>query len=643
MTTREERAKERALKRKKQKLITGFTVFILIIIAVSVALGIVLNKLTPDEIETTENTTQEPTDNAEDYYNAFIARSALLYESIGENEGLEQTIRTELGDSFNATMTVFLSVSDGLSPATVVNGSAASLEGAYRAAEAKAGELVRRDLTDTVYLRADIVNSVKRINRSALVSEIASDTSGIYGEFFRRGISFDGAFNTALLEAELNAAELIDYDITKDLLLDKVNLYLTARGDKSLTALPDTLYLFTCRGYISDAGGVSELVYTPGSSYGRRAVKTVDRAYVNERLSAVCAYVANGQSEDGKFTYGMYPLQGLPIESYSVGAHAAMISALLSDSKLLDTAGLNDAVITSAVDYLKAQIVEKDANTAFAADLADCKLTAGGTARAIVALCDYAEAKSDKPSEALAEKLGNGLISMIDPATGRLNHELFYHSDGAVDFTVRTAQTDRVYDSVSAYALARLYGASKNESYLNAARTLTNVLIRENYTQYCDAYVSLAAEEMTKYDGNVEYYNLALRNFNENINDIEARIISNPTYTRLLLSTYRVYSAMQAASVQTELFNTFDRERLALATVARAEDLLNGIVYPETAMYFRSPDSCINAFCTRQDGFRIRIDDTASFIEAYAAYSESYTTVSADAFAIQSKRATAQS
>lgn len=639
MTTREERARQRALKRKQKKLVTFFAVFIVLIIVVLAAMGLILNRVTPDALSTTENTTSGMQTGADDCYNSFIASSMVLKDYVFETANLEATVKRELGDAYNTTLTIFLSVSDGVNPALVVNASGASLEAAWTAVEEKTGEAVREELYNTVYLKADIVNQVERINASDLNGRITAD-AGIYGEFFRKGIAFDGAFSAALLEAEINANELIDYDVSKDLVLDKVNLYLAAKNVNTLNALPENLYLFTCRGYIKDVDGCYTLEYNQNTSYGRRSFSAVDYSLITGTASNVSTYLFDGMGDDGRFTYGYYPVLGLPIDLYDIGYHAMALSALSQYSDELDSAGLHQSQLENAAAYLASQVVSQDANTAYAVNADTAEITAGANIQAILAFLDYEETTDDEQYRQTAQQLGNGLIAMIDASTGKLNHVLYYGSDSAADYAVKTVQSDRAYDSSAVYALSRLYGETQNEAYLTAARTLTDALIRENYTQYGDFWVSLAMQELTQYDQSTEYYNLALRNFNENIDALESRVISMPQYTRLLVSTYHIYTAMRAANITTDLYTAFDYNRLVTATVARANDLLNGIAYPEIAMYFQNPADCLHAFFVRQDGFRIRLDDCASLIQAYLAYADVYTAVSTDAFNLAAQSTT---
>lgn len=631
---------QRELKRKRQRMLTFFIIFALVIVAVLVALRVVLNRVTPDEIGTTQHAVESTNRNADDLYNAYIGASAVLKSHLDEDPALETNVRRELGDGYNTSIVVFISVSDGESPALVVSGSGATLELAWQNADAAAGQLIRDKLYTTKYVRADIVNSIRRIASSALSAEI-SDSAGIYGEFFRKGIAFDPTFHTALLESEINANELIDYDVSKDLVLDKVNLYLTKKGADTLASIPENVYLFTARAYSKDSEGCHDLVFSENTSYGRREVSVIDRSYVESLSAATAQYLLNGIGADGKFAYGNYPLIGLSIDKYDLAYHGMALSAVAKYSAALDTAGLYADNVQRAADYLLQRGVKQNDATAFVYDDAADEINAGAVAQAILALCDYSQIQTQRTYLDFAATLGNGLISMIDTSAGRLNHALYYDAAGRqANFTVKDANLDSSYDCMAVYALAKLYGETGNAAYLSGAKTLAELLVRGDYAQNGgDPWLSEALDELTKYDKSTQYFDLALRNYTENADALENRVISDPQYTRLLTATYNVYKRMQSEQVATDVFKALDYTRMITACVNRANDLLNGFAYPEVAMYFNRPDDCVGAFYVRQDGFRIRIDDMASFIDAYLAYGQDYTAVNADVFEAQERAA----
>lgn len=637
MTLREERAMERALKRKKQRLVVFFSIFVVIIVAILIALSFYLKKATPDTIDLSGNTTHIELSESEDCYNSFVASAAVLKDYVFKDAALETNVKKELGEAFNSNMVVFLSFSDGQNRAYVVNGTGVTLESAWQSAEAKAGEAVKEKLCVPVYVKADIVNSIEKISSSSLSSRISAD-SGIYGEYFRKGIAFDSLFDTALLEAEINSNELIDYDITKNFVVDKANTYLKETSGASLSSMPDTVYLFSCRGFIKDTDGCYTLNYAQNNSYGVRESATVDYNYITSTATQVSKYLFDNISSDGKFIYGFYPVIGLPIDEYYISYHAMALSALSQYSQKLDSAGLNEQKLDSAANYLVSQLVSGANDTLYAADVSHGEISAGGNIYSIAALLDYQKVKGDSSYTDTAKKLGDGLLAMVDSSTGKLNHVLYYKSQNGSDLSVKTVQSDRTFDSSAVYVLSRLYGETGDTKYLDAAKNLIEALIKENYTQYGDSWLTKAVYELTKYEKKTEYYNLALRNYTENIDAIETRIISSSQYSELLIDTYNIYRAMQSENITTEIFNSVDYDRLTLAAVKRVNDLLNTVAYPEIAMYFKNPAECIGSSFVRQDGFRIRLDDVSAFIRAYISYSDVYTAVSTDAFSAASKK-----
>ena len=186
MTTREERARQRALKRKQKRLVTFFTVFVVLIIAVLAAMGLILNRVTPDALATTENTTSGTQSDADACYNSFLASSMVLQDYIFEIENLENTVKSELGNAYNTSLTIFLSVSDGENPALVVNASGASLENAWTAVVEKTGEAVREELYNTVYLKALRTSMPASRRTRAYTASFSARALPLTGRFPRR-------------------------------------------------------------------------------------------------------------------------------------------------------------------------------------------------------------------------------------------------------------------------------------------------------------------------------------------------------------------------------------------------------------------------------------------------------------------------
>ncbi len=632
MTTREERAKQREQKRRRNKFIVFLVITIILAAAVLVLLTVVLKKITPEELGTTDYTVETTISDAEDLQNAYTAAAGVLGDFIRSKTGLEEQVRSELGDAYSSNIVIFISVSDGKEAAHVVCGSGETLDGAWNAANTAAAQTVVEKHCETKYVKADIVNHIERIYASSL-KDAVTDQAGIYGEYFRRGVSFDPMFNAALTEAEINSNELIDYDNTMDLVLDRVNIYFGRRGIDPLSALPENLYLFTCRGFMKDAEGCSELGYEQDKAYGRRVVSVVDKTVVENCAGSVANYMLDSVGADGKFVYGSYPVIGLAIETYSVEYHALALSAASKYALRLDSADLSTEKLSAAAGWLRDCIKEKDAETAFILDPVSNTVTAGAQSRAISAFCDYVLTSGDLAYTADAEKLAAGLLSMIRE-NGTVEDELL------ADFVpVPDREHSPANDAAAALALTNLYALTGNQTYFDAAKTVSTMMARQDYAQYADPVVSEAMDAVTIYAKDTAYYDLALKNYTVNAKALSSRVISDPGFTRLLTASFNVYKRMQSEALSSEAFGALDYNALINTCVERANDLLNGFTYPEFAVYFKAPDSYIGSFFVRQDGFRIRIDDMASFVYAYLAYAEDYTAVNADVFEAKEREA----
>lgn len=606
---------------------------ILVAVVVLVLLTVVLKEVTPEEIGTTAYSVETTSSDVEDLQNAYAAAAGVLSDRLLAQKDLESSVRAELGEAYSSNIIVFLSVSDGKEAANVVSAIGATLEDAWAAANEAASAMVVEKHCMTKYIKADIVNDIERVATSSLSDRIRAD-AGIYGEYFRRGVSFDAMFEKALLEAEINSNELIDYDDTMDLVFDRVNVYLAKRGLPQLSAMPENVYLFTCRGIVKDEEGCRDLSFAQDKDYGRRVYDVVDRSVISSCVESVANYLIDRIGEDGRFVYGSYPVLGLDIDTYSAEYHALALSAVSKYARQLDSAGLSAGKLALAAGWLRDQVKDKGADGSYVFEKVSADITGGAQARAISAFCDYAQTSGDASYADLAEKLGRGLLAMLDE-TGHVKDRLGSDLTAPADEQEHTA----AYDSAAALALTQLYSVSGKQQFLDAAETVMKMMIAEDYTQYADPTVSEAAEALTAYAKDSAYYDLALKNYTANAQALSTRVVSDPAFTRLLISTFNIYKRMQSESLRTDAFNALDQKALVDTCVTRANDLLNGFAFPEFAMYFRSPDNYVGAFFVRQDGFRIRIDDMASFVKAYLSYQEVHTSVNAELFSAQEREA----
>ena len=234
----------------------------------------------------------------------------------------------------------------------------------------------------------------------------------------------------------------------------------------------------------------------------------------------------------------------------------------------------------------------------------------GGNALAVTAFSEYTTAFMDNQYVELAEKLGNGIISM-QQADGHFTHIL------NTDFSEKEDYWTNIYDGEAILALCKLYGITKNEKYLNSAEKALQNCIKNDYSIHCDHWISYAINEISKYVDNTEYYELGLKNFTRNINNIDNEKTSYSTALELLMQCLQLYENISEKQTQKDILKEFPIAKLTSIIQEKANSMLNMYAYPEIAMYLKNPSKYCNVFFVRSDSFSMRIDDIQHAILAY--------------------------
>jgi len=86
------------------------------------------------------------------------------------------------------------------------------------------------------------------------------------------------------------------------------------------------------------------------------------------------------------------------------------------------------------------------------------------------------------------------------------------------------------------------------------------------------------------------------------------------------MATYGLIEKMKKENLFPELLEAFDEEKLLRAIEHRVEHQLNGLYFPEVAMYYKVPINILWAFYIRHHSFRVRIDDIEHNISGYCSY-----------------------
>ncbi len=587
--------KNEAQKKSRAKCVFIIACVLVILIVAVVAVGYISSQ-------------NKRTDNIE----LFDRKSALLKEQV-LSDARASELSGEIEDGLPDSV-VFISICNGEERAKVFTGSGADKETAWNDAYSQAKAFVEENSYNCLWVKADLVGEAKTLN----TEDFSTELHHFRPEFFRKGISFDKEFNTALLEAELNGAKILDYD-KECVNLTYLKTYLKKEGRTAISSLPDEYVVFRCIGWLCDEDGkVFELI-SDDAEYGRRKVDTVDKDYAAMLVENASAFLIDQVKDDGSFVYGIYPRFDNDINNYNIVRHASTLWSLVCQYRMTGNDKLVN-VIDKAVDYMiDNAVINADNSTAYLYEKKSDEIKLGGCGVAVVALTEYMDAFDSDKYKDVAVKLGNGILTMLNEETGEYYHVL--NGDCSRKEQFRTVY----YDGEATFALCRLYSLTGDEKWLNAAKSAVEHFIDADYVQFKDHWVAYSMNEITKYVDDDRYYTFALRNAQENLNTIYNRDTTYHTYFELLMSTFELYDRMNERSIHVDyLDDGFDLNYFLKTVYKRADHMLNGYFYPEYAMYMANPNRVLDTFMVRHDGYRIRIDDVQHNVGGYYLYYKNY-------------------
>lgn len=552
------------------------------------------------------------------YEKMFSEKIALLHQAAFESDGVKNLYSpSEAYDKDNAYI-VFISLCDTESRAVVIHESAPTAEQAWTKAEAAAKQYITQKKYNPIWVKADIVDEMKKIPLATFNKTISTH----FDEFYRRGIAFDDSFATALLEAEINGNKIIDYDTTDTIDLEVLNKYLTTYEQSTLSRVPKELITFTCLGFMCDENNeVYELngYEDIGLDYGRRQYP-VDREALKEVVLSASYWLQGEIKDDGRFVYGYYPTYDKAFTAYNVLRHTTGILPLIWSYEITGDESLKQSADVT-MDYLLNQVVEKSDGVSYIIDATNNEIKLGGNGLAIIGMDTYMDAFGhDEKMIEICKDLGEGMLELQN-SDGSYYHVL------NTDFTRKEEFRTVYYDGEATYAFCILYKLTGEDKWLDAAKRSVEYFIANDYTKHRDHWVAYALNEITKYVSDERYYEFGLRNLSVNMEKIHNQKTTYHTYMELLMAGFEMYDRMVSEGITCNGFDEFDADYFARTIQRRAEHMLNGFLYPEYAMYLKNPQAIVGTFCVRHDGYRIRIDDVDHFVAGYYHYYELYDNV----------------
>ncbi len=513
--------------------------------------------------------------------------------------------------------TLFFSVSDGTARARVVHASGADFESAWRlGVAALQTSMTARRMTGR-WLRVEWVVHAEPIDRPALDARL----QGTKRNYFREGLAFDDGFRLALTEQELNGhAVLVGGSTVAHAQLNESNLATCAqsRFGKAWTGMPSQpWHTFRTAGVFVDASGLHTLA-DEGLAIGRRALTTVTPADVGRLVESSSAYLARQVDAQGRFVYGYFPCFDRAIPAYNTLRHASSVYAM-TEAWAETRSPILGAAIVRALRYVERECVrfvddDPDGRVAFLVDVGD-EIKLGGNAVLILALTRHAAASGDKSGLALAQALARGIRRMQHAGTGRFTHVLNYPA-----LTVKAEQRIIYYDGEAAFALMRLYDATRDATWLGMVEKAFEHFIAAEHWRAHDHWLSYCVNELTLHRPRRAYYEFGVRNIAGYLDFVANRITTFPTLLELMMAARAMLERLSADPDYADLYAQIDIAAFEQALERRAHRLLDGHFWPELAMAMRNPDRVVGSFFIRHHAFRVRIDDVEHYLSGFIAY-----------------------
>lgn len=537
---------------------------------------------------------------------AFQKKAELLRPALLADWVLEELDEAPAGQ---AGCAVFLSVCDGARRASVYSGTGPTPEAAWTAAVQTADSALKKSGLAPLWLKADLVYLSSPLSAGAL-----QNVSEVFGPYsFRYGLAFDPDCATALLEAELNTANIFDYE-QGGVDLERLNAYLEETGREPLDALPEEYIAFQCAGWLCDENGSIFQLSLDETDYGRREMTAVDSGVAQALALDGAEYLAGQVQEDGSILSD----DGAPLNP---ARHADALSAMIQGYKQFPSEELAGA-IDRAAGWLLAHMAYTEDDLAFLMDSGE--ITLESLALGVIALADCAETSGEAAYASACTALGAGMLSLLDTSTGTFTHVL-----DASNLSRKEAFRSAQWDGMGTTALCRLYGLTEDSLWLWAAQLTADRITGTEPDG--DIWTAYAFCELTRYVQNrTDYFVFALKNAQGALASIYGAQGTAPQGLEMLMASYETYRRMLEAGYSTD---GFELPLLLKVIHARAERQLDGYLFPEYAMYFTEPRRVLGAFMTREDGLRISAGEICRNIGGYSLYAANYDRLLADGMA----------
>lgn len=487
-------------------------------------------------------------------------------------------------------------------------------------------KFIKRNKFVPRWIKLDIITNVEDIFYDDLVNSMVN-TRRNYIEY---GIALDEMWNLSFLPEVINANAFIKPDKkSKKLILSETNInhYLLKYTHQKIT-FKNEKYVgrrvkkFFTKGYFLDEDEVFVLE-DKGYSKGLRLVSNLSEE-IDCLIEKSTEYLSSEINLNGKYTYGYFPHFDRNISFYNNLRHASSTYSLIEG---LNYTGKEIAIAEKPIRYLIENYLYEVEGKGYIYDdtnhINEIKL--GQNAAFIFAVCEYLKHQKNEVFLKAAQSVANGMAEMID-AQGNTKHVLNYP-----DLSLKEKFRIIYYDGEAALAFLRLYQIDGEMRWLNIVKVMFEKFIAENYWKYNDHWLGYCTNELVQIIPDKRYFELGIRNAAGQLDFIEKRETTFPTFLEMMMATYHLIQKAKTDGMEKLVQQLIDEDKLVRIIHKRANYQRIGFFYPETAMYFKNPARILNGFFIKHHGFRVRIDDIEHYLSGYVQYQKVFKSIHREA------------
>ena len=499
---------------------------------------------------------------------------------------------------------VFISASDGESPATVAAGSGESLKTAVDDALIRFSQLYGKK-KKTIWFRLDFVSDVQSVNDLNSI-ELGEKNSNLMG------IAFRGSVNKAVLPVELISRGFIDSK--GKIKAGKLQWALTGesgtpeRNQKKSVKKQSEIYTFETRSFFTD-GNVAYPLFR-----GHRMLSKLTPEEVLQAAEEGGEYLISSLHPDGKFDYIYYPYLNRTSKDYNILRHAGTVYSML---ELYEITGNEKLLIAArkAITYLLSYVSSfKTKNGIISTVIFRGKIFLGANAVTVLALAKYTAVTKDKRYLIIAQNIARWM-------------QYTQEKNGSFRIHLQDFPGGKIYEKVTLYypgeaifALTRLHQVDGNPVWLRVAEKAAHYQIntyhnikREDKIEV-DHWLIFACNELYKHSKKPEYVTFSLQLADEILktqckkSDIPDWVGSFYDPPRCTPTATRMEGLIAASEIAGRAGKKEKLQAFFDSIILGVKFQLQSQIRPETAMFMKKPQKSLGGFMRTLTGPDVRID-----------------------------------